>query len=98
MVLLKIAPPESARSASPEPRRRRPGVMIAHQPDPQMPQRRLHDFGGADDIVVERRGKLKWMDGDEELKADTSDADGNVRPNDTFKFDGVRYARSDIFR
>jgi hypothetical protein len=53
---------------------------------------------GLYDIVVERKGKLRWIDGTEELKRDTADADGNVHATDTFKFDGVRYARSDIFR
>jgi hypothetical protein len=58
---------------------------------------------GLYDIIVERKGyggpqDLKWVNGADELKADAADQNGNVRPEDIFKFDGRRYVRSDIFR
>jgi len=59
---------------------------------------------GLYDIMVEWKGAgdardLKWSgNGADDLKEDVEEYNGNVRPRDVFRFDGHKFARSDVFR
>ncbi len=51
---------------------------------------------GLYDIVVERTGDLKWVNGSDEREDDAADG-GIIRPRDVFRFNGRRYVRSTVF-
>ena len=58
---------------------------------------------GLYDLVVKRAGDggpndMRWKNGPDEEKDDIANSDGKIRPLDTFRFDGSRYVRSDLFR